>query len=86
MPQQAENNNMTATTTFDREAFIREYNETGSPKQRKIPCTMTGEMITIFGANLKKRVEKFGSVEALLNSFVSRKAAAMKNKPAQAAN
>jgi len=82
MPQQAENSNMTATTTFDREAFIREYNETGSPKQRKIPCTMTGEMITIFGANLKKRVEKFGSVEALLNGFVSRKAAGMKNKSA----
>ena len=87
MPQQAENNsNMTTTTTtFDRAAFIKEYNETGAPKQRKIPCTVTGEMITIFGANLKKRVEKFGSVEALLNGFVSRKAAA-RNKTAKASS
>jgi hypothetical protein len=70
-------------TTFDRDAFIKEYNETKSPKQRKIPCTVTGQMITIFGANLRKRVEKFGSIEALLDGFVSRKAAARNNKTAQ---
>lgn len=75
--------NNTVTTTFDRAAFIQEYNTTGSPKQRKIPCTVTGEMVTIFGANLKKRVEKFGSVEALLDGFVSRKAAAQRNKEAK---
>ena len=68
------------TTTFDRAAFIQEYGASGSPKQRKIPCTITGEMVTIFGANLKKRVEKFGSVEALLDGFVSRKASAQLNK------
>ena len=86
MPQEnttqdtAANNISNTVTTFDREAFIKEYNETKAPKQRKIPCTVTGQMITIFGANLHKRVEKFGSVDALLDGFVSRKAAARRNK------
>jgi hypothetical protein len=75
----------TTVTAFDRAAFIQEYNTTGSPKQRKIPCTVTGEMVTIFGVNLKKRVEKFGSVEALLDGFVSRKATGNINKEAKAA-
>ena len=69
-------------TAFDRAAFIAQFNETGSPKQRKVPCAVTGEMITIFGANLKRRVEKYGSVEAFLDGFVSRKAASKKYKKA----
>jgi hypothetical protein len=77
----AENSNTNnPITAFDREEFIKQYNETKAPKQRKIPCTVTGQMITIFGANLHKRVEKFGSVDALLDGFVSRKAAARRNK------
>jgi hypothetical protein len=69
-------------TTFDRAAFIAQFNQCGAPKQRKVPCTVTGEMITIFGANLKRRVEKYGSVEAFLDQFVSRKAASKKFKKA----
>ena len=72
---------VTSTTpVFDRNAFIAQYNQGGSPKQRKVPCTITGEMITIFGANLKRRIEKYGSVEAFLDGFVSRKASSKKYK------
>ena len=67
-------------TAFDRAAFITQFNASGSPKQRKVPCTVTGEMVTIFGANLKRRIEKYGSVEAFLDGFVSRKAASKKYK------
>jgi hypothetical protein len=69
-------------TTFDRAAFIAQFNATKAPKQRKVPCTITGEMVTIFGANLRNRIEKFGSVEAFLDGFVSRKAASKKYKKA----
>ena len=68
------------TSTFDRAAFIAQFNGSGSPKQRKVPCSATGEMITIFGANLKRRIEKYGSVEAFLDGFVSRKASSKKYK------
>jgi len=68
--------------TFDRAAFIAQFNATKAPKQRKVPCTVTGEMVTIFGANLRNRIEKFGSVEAFLDGFVSRKAASKKYKKA----
>lgn len=70
----------TSSPAFDRAAFIAQYNQGGSPKQRKVPCSATGEMVTIFGANLKRRIEKYGSVEAFLDGFVSRKAASKKYK------
>ena len=66
--------------SFDRAAYIAQYSASGSPKQRKVPCTVTGHMVTIFGANLKRRVEKYGSVEAFLDGFVSRKASSKKLK------
>lgn len=76
--------NETVAPAFDRAAFIAQYNEGKLPKQRKVPCTVTGQMVTIFGANLKRRIEKFGSVEAFLDGFVSRKAASKKFKNKQA--
>jgi hypothetical protein len=66
--------------SFNRAEYIAQYNATGSPKQRKVPCTTTGQMVTIFGANLKSRIAKYGSVEAFLDGFVSRKAASKKFK------
>jgi hypothetical protein len=68
------------TTLFDRATFIEQFNTNGSPKQRKVPCTVTGKMITIFGANLKSRIAKYGSVEAFLDGFVSRKASSKQHK------
>lgn len=67
---------------FNRAEYIAQYNATGSPKQRKVPCNTTGQMVTIFGANLKSRIAKYGSVEAFLDGFVSRKAASKKFKQA----
>ena len=52
---------------FNRAEYIAQYNSTGSPKQRKVPCTVTGKMVTIFGANLKNRIAKYGTVEAFLD-------------------
>lgn len=48
------------------------YNQFGKLPTNYVECTVTGESYTLFGSNLKKRVEKAGSIEALLNSFVGR--------------
>lgn len=61
-----------SVVAFDRELFIKEWYATGKPSCRKIPCTKTGRMVTMFSSNLTNRVKKFGSVEALLDGFVSR--------------
>lgn len=63
--------NQTAET-FDRALFIKQYHETGKPSAKKIPCSVTGRMVTCFGSNLKAKIQKYGSVEALLEGFVSR--------------
>lgn len=57
---------------FDKALFIKQYHETGKPSSKKIPCTVTGRMVTCFGANLALKIKKYGSVEQLLESFVSR--------------
>ena len=57
---------------FDKALFIKQYHETGKPSQKKIPCTVTGKMVTCFGQNLQAKIQKYGSVEALLEGFVSR--------------
>lgn len=57
---------------FDKALFIKQYHETGKPSSKKIPCTVTGKMVTCFGQNLQAKIQKYGSVEALLEGFVSR--------------
>jgi len=57
---------------FDKALFIQQYHSTGKPSQKKIPCTVTGRMVTAFGQNLQAKIQKYGSVEALLEGFVSR--------------
>lgn len=57
---------------FDKALFIKQYHETGKPSSKKIPCTVTGRMITCFGSNLQLKIKKHGSVEQLLENFVSR--------------
>lgn len=59
----------TKDVVFDRERFIAEYYATGKPSSKKIPCSVTGKMVTMFGSNLHNRVKKFGSVERLLAEF-----------------
>lgn len=58
---------------FDKELFIREWYATGKPTSKKIPCTKTGRMVTMYSTNLINRVRKYGSVEALLENFVSKR-------------
>lgn len=62
----------TSVETFNRDLFIKQYHETGKPSSKKIPCTVTGRMVTCFGQNLQAKIKKYGSVEALLENFVSR--------------
>jgi len=62
----------TNVEAFDKALFIDQYHRTGKPSAKKIPCTVTGKMVTCFGANLQAKVQKYGSVEALLENFVSR--------------
>lgn len=62
----------TTVEAFDKALFIKQYHETGKPSAKKIPCTVTGRMITCFGSNLALKIKKYGSVEALLENFVSR--------------
>ena len=57
---------------FDKALFIKQYHETGKPSQKKIPRTVTGRMVTCFGQNLQAKIKKYGSVEALLEGFISR--------------
>lgn len=57
---------------FDREMFISEYYYNGKPTSKMIPCTVTGRMVTCFGQNLRNKVFKYGSVEKLLDNFVSK--------------
>ncbi len=62
----------TTNETFDKALFIKQYHETGKPSAKKIPCTVTGKMVTCFGQNLQLKIKKYGSVEALIEGFVSR--------------
>jgi len=62
----------TVVEAFDKALFIDQYHRTGKPKAKKIPCTVTGKMVTCFGQNLQAKVKKYGSVEQLLEGFVSR--------------
>jgi hypothetical protein len=60
--------------------YVTEYKLNNKLPVRKIPCTVTGNEVTMFGNNLHKRVAKYGGIEELLTSFVSRRA---KAKPAR---
>lgn len=64
--------NNAVVEAFDKALFIKQYHETGKPSAKKIPCTVTGRMVTCFGQNLAQKIKRYGSVEALLENFVSR--------------
>jgi hypothetical protein len=59
---------------FSREEYLKEYYETGGkPKVfKRIPCTVTGKLVNMFGDNLARRLKQYGSIENLLDTFVSR--------------
>lgn len=66
------NNN---TIPADVVEYLSSYYETfGALPTPVLECNKTGIAATAFGSNLKKKVEKAGSIEALLTSFVCRTA------------
>lgn len=66
---------MTATKNNSTDVinYLSNYYETfNSLPTNYITCNETGVSYTCFGTNLKKKIEKAGSIENLLNSFVGR--------------
>ena len=54
------------------ESNIKHYNETGELYGKKIECNCCSTLITCFGSNLEGKIEKFGSIENLLSTFICR--------------
>jgi hypothetical protein len=67
---------------FNREKFLEEFHQTGGKCKihKQIPCTVTGKLVHMFGNNLDRRLKQYGSIEALLDNFVSREGK-MRNNP-----
>lgn len=64
---------------------IKNYQSTGKLLSHPyLTCTVSKEKVMAFGPMLKKKVEKYGGLENLLQSFVSRKAKAA-SKPQKVA-
>lgn len=61
--------------------YVTAYETTNKLPVNKVPCTVTGVEVTMFGSNLHKRVAKYGGIRQLLTGFISR---AGKPKPAKA--
>ena len=54
---------------------VKHYKSTGKLTSHPyLTCTVTGEKVMAFGPMLKKKIERHGCLESLLQSFVSRKA------------
>jgi hypothetical protein len=51
---------------------IKRYNDTGELVGKKIECNGCSTLITCFGSNLEGKIEKFGGIESLLETFVCR--------------
>jgi len=54
------------------ESNIKHYNETGELYGKKVECNCCSTLITCFGSNLEGKIEKFGSIENLLSTFICR--------------
>lgn len=53
--------------------WVTAYETTGKLPSTKIPCSSgNGVLTTMHGTNLTKRVERFGGIRPLLETFVSR--------------
>jgi hypothetical protein len=57
--------------TTDKDNLAR-FKKTGELVGKKIECNSCSTLITCFGSNLQGKIEKFGSIENLLESFVCR--------------
>lgn len=52
--------------------WIESFEQKGRFPNNDVPCSSCSEGVTMFGTNLKNRVEKFGSAKKLLAEFVCR--------------
>ena len=52
-------------------AYFKKYNRLPFTQ---VPCTKTGKLVYMFGDNLTRRVQKYGSIYNLLTQFVCRDA------------
>jgi hypothetical protein len=55
--------------------MVEHFEATGTLPTNYIECTVTGNAVTCFGSNLKKKVEQYGDIKTLLTTFVSKGAA-----------
>lgn len=60
---------------YDIDAFVKQYEDRKTLPSIKIVCTRSGKLITMFGTNLHKRVEKYGDIRTLLTTFVCKEEA-----------
>jgi len=69
---------MTTKNTIPSDAInymVEHFEATGTLPTNYIECTVTGNAVTCFGSNLKKKVEQYGDIKTLLTTFVSKGAA-----------
>ena len=59
-------------TSVEKGEWIAHFNAKNSFPSKEVPCTSCNEGITMFGTNLKNRIERYESVEDFLDSFVCR--------------
>ena len=66
--------------------WVEHYNKHNAFPKKKVPCSVTGEEVTMFGTNLTNRVAKFGGPRELLTNFKCRSAkkADSTDRPARA--
>lgn len=54
---------------------IQHYSSTGKLSSHPyLSCTVSGEKVMAFGPMLRKKIERYGGLEKLLNTFICRKA------------
>ena len=61
-------------TAEEKTAWITMYNSERKLPSTRVPCTVTGKGIVMFGDNLHARVIKYGGIANLLDTFTCREA------------
>ena len=64
------NNHAFAPTSEELKVLLDSYEQNKKLPTNYVRCTKTGTQVMMFGDNLKNRIEKFGSLETLLTTFI----------------
>jgi S-adenosylmethionine hydrolase len=65
----------TANNIIDSDAVnyqLDYFDQFGTLPTNYIECTVTGNAVTCFGTNLKKKIEQYGDLKTLLTTFTSK--------------